>query len=326
MSRHNLIPCILGVIAVLALSSTHVQGDPVFTRETEPRASARAVRPAGLLAATCGKPNPDSDGDGVPDSEDGCPNDPDKTTPGACGCGTPDTDSDGDGVPDCHDMCPDNPFKIVPDECGCAIAGADSDGDGVTDCYDECPNDRFKSTPGACGCGRPDRDSDGDGVSDCNDDCPNDPNKISPGNCGCGVAETPDCSAGGGDGDDNEQSDDETPPDADNPNSPASDPQSEQSGSTPPDPENDQLDRNNISQDQAGAVPDIIGRLLCPLASIVVFGFTLAGLWYARTNRLTVRRKSRRRPWTVAADPRVGRRVRENSRSWDRPTRGSAAT
>jgi hypothetical protein len=46
---------------------------------------------------------PDSDGDGTPDFSDGCPHDPQKIAPGACGCGVADTDSDGDGVPDCND-------------------------------------------------------------------------------------------------------------------------------------------------------------------------------------------------------------------------------
>lgn len=49
----------------------------------------------------------DSDGDGVPDLADGCPNDPNKVEPGACGCGEPESgDDDGDGVPDCIDICP----------------------------------------------------------------------------------------------------------------------------------------------------------------------------------------------------------------------------
>ena len=63
----------------------------------------------------------DSDGDGVPDSEDGCVDDPLKSDPGVCGCGEPDTDSDKDGIPDCIDDCPDD---------------ADNDADGDGSCED----------------------------------------------------------------------------------------------------------------------------------------------------------------------------------------------
>lgn len=52
-------------------------------------------------ADDCEDRNNDTDGDGIFDCEDGCPNDPDKDDPGVCGCGVADTDSDGDGVPDC---------------------------------------------------------------------------------------------------------------------------------------------------------------------------------------------------------------------------------
>lgn len=38
---------------------------------------------------------------------DNCPADPNKTSPGICGCGVPDIDSDGDGVMNCVDNCPD---------------------------------------------------------------------------------------------------------------------------------------------------------------------------------------------------------------------------
>jgi hypothetical protein len=41
-------------------------------------------------------------------SDDGCPSDPGKTTPGICDCGVPDTDSDNDGVPDCKDSYPNS--------------------------------------------------------------------------------------------------------------------------------------------------------------------------------------------------------------------------
>jgi len=38
----------------------------------------------------------DSDGDGVPDTEDDCPDDPNKTSPGDCGCGEPETPGCGE--------------------------------------------------------------------------------------------------------------------------------------------------------------------------------------------------------------------------------------
>ena len=46
-------------------------------------------------------------------------------------------DSDGDGVPDCRDECPDTPAGVEVDEVGCPV---DSDGDGVPDYRDKCPN------------------------------------------------------------------------------------------------------------------------------------------------------------------------------------------
>ncbi len=154
-------------------------------------------------ACGCGVPDADSDGDGTPDCIDGCPSDPDKTSAGACGCGVPDTDSDGDGTPDCNDGCPSDPNKTSAGACGCGVPDADSDGDGTLDCNDGCPNDPGKTDPGVCGCGVPDADSDGDGTLDCNDGCPSDPGKTAPGACGCGVADTdsdgdgtPDCTDG----------------------------------------------------------------------------------------------------------------------------------
>lgn len=129
----------------------------------------------------------DSDGDGTPDCSDGCPLDPHKVAPGACGCGVADTDSDGDGTPNCHDNCPSDPNKVQPGVCGCGVADVDTDGDGVLDCQEQCPLDPLKTLPGVCGCGVADADSDGDGMLDCRDACPYNPSKVEPGVCGCGA-------------------------------------------------------------------------------------------------------------------------------------------
>ncbi len=45
-------------------------------------------------------------------------------------------DSDGDGVPNSQDLCPDTPAGVPVDEKGCP---KDTDGDGVTDDKDKCP-------------------------------------------------------------------------------------------------------------------------------------------------------------------------------------------
>ena len=71
----------------------------------------------------------DSDGDGVPDSQDGCPSDPDKTAPGQCGCGVTDADGDSDGIADCVDLYPDNtgnkPILVSPADDIIIAAGLD---------------------------------------------------------------------------------------------------------------------------------------------------------------------------------------------------------
>jgi hypothetical protein len=120
----------------------------------------------------------DRDGDGIPDADDACPDEP--GLPEQDGCPTP-GDSDGDGTPDAEDECPEEPGSA--EHAGCA----DGDGDGIRDRDDACPGEA--GLPGHAGC----PDQDGDGVRDRDDACPDVPG---PAPSGC-----PDTGAGDRDGD-----------------------------------------------------------------------------------------------------------------------------
>ncbi len=87
--------------------------------------------------AADGAPNwcgnvPDSDGDGVKNDLDRCPDTSVGETVDAEGC-PPDTDRDG--VADYGDQCPDTPYGVRVDSKGCAL---DLDGDGVPYYRDRC--------------------------------------------------------------------------------------------------------------------------------------------------------------------------------------------
>ena len=62
----------------------------------------------------------DSDGDGVPDDQDRCPNTPFGTRVDSFGCPVM-VDSDGDGVPDDRDRCPNTPAGVQVDSTGCPV-------------------------------------------------------------------------------------------------------------------------------------------------------------------------------------------------------------
>jgi hypothetical protein len=140
-----------------------------YVRSFLPGDGANGSVAASYRIGGCG--SQDTDGDGTPDCSDGCPADPGKVAPGACGCGTADTDGDGDATPNCNDGCPADPGKIAPGACGCGVADTDSDGDGTPNCHDACPTDAAKTAPGACGCGVADTDANGNGTADCLESC-----------------------------------------------------------------------------------------------------------------------------------------------------------
>ncbi len=95
---------------------------------------------------------PDTDGDGVYDAVDRCPNSAPGTEVDATGCSI---DLDGDGVPNAQDQCPTTPSGVKVDATGCeitAVAQKDSDNDGVYDADDKCPGTPSTDKVDASGC------------------------------------------------------------------------------------------------------------------------------------------------------------------------------
>ena len=88
----------------------------------------------------------DSDGDGVPDSQDQCPGTPAGTVVDSTGC---EPDADRDGVVDSRDDCPNTPRGAEVDSRGCEL---DSDNDGVVNSQDLCPNTTAGAEVDATGC------------------------------------------------------------------------------------------------------------------------------------------------------------------------------
>ncbi|MFH1437178.1 MAG: OmpA family protein [Pseudomonadota bacterium] len=118
---------------------------------------------------------PDTDGDGILDPDDQCPEDPEDPDGFEDEDGCPDLDNDKDGIPDKEDECPDDAEDKdeFEDEDGCP--DPDNDKDGIPDKEDECPNepedkDDFEDENGC-----PDPDNDEDGIPDEKDECPNEP-------------------------------------------------------------------------------------------------------------------------------------------------------
>ncbi len=115
----------------------------------------------------------DRDRDGVPDSVDGCPNEPEDRDGFEDQDGCPELDNDKDGVPDDLDRCPNEPEDRdgFDDSDGCPEL--DNDKDGIPDKQDRCPNQAELRDQYFDGDGCPNDDVDGDGIPNDKDGCPN---------------------------------------------------------------------------------------------------------------------------------------------------------
>ena len=114
----------------------------------------------------------DTDGDGLRDSVDGCPAQPEDEDGFADEDGCPEVDNDLDGLEDAVDKCPDVAEDLDDFEDGDGCPDPDNDNDSVLDEVDGCSSapedlDGFEDTDGC-----PDPDNDFDGILDAQDKCP----------------------------------------------------------------------------------------------------------------------------------------------------------
>ncbi|MDT0295297.1 OmpA family protein [Mesonia ostreae] len=131
----------------LAFGGKDTDGDGVFDKDDECPETPGLVEFNGC---------PDSDGDGIQDSEDDCPNIAGLAEFNGC------PDTDGDGIPDPQDECPTEAGLKSLNGC------PDADGDGIKDSEDDCPEEAGPASNNGC----PFEDRDGDGVLDKDDQCP----------------------------------------------------------------------------------------------------------------------------------------------------------
>ena len=139
----------------------------------------------GSSSSTGEPPPPDTDGDGIPDPDDTCPDVPDPNQEDTDGDGMGDAcddDDDDDTVPDGMDNCPLDPNTMQEDADKDMMGDAcddDDDGDGDPDNMDNCPlvpNPDQKDTDGDGLGDLCDDDLDGDKIPNPDDIFPNDPN------------------------------------------------------------------------------------------------------------------------------------------------------
>ncbi|MBA2544271.1 MAG: OmpA family protein [Deltaproteobacteria bacterium] len=114
----------------------------------------------------------DRDGDGVPDSLDGCRSEPEDKDGFQDEDGCVDADNDRDGLDDGSDACRDEAEDKDGFEDADGCPERDNDQDGLLDAVDRCPDqredlDNFEDEDGC-----PDEDNDGDGIADGKDKCP----------------------------------------------------------------------------------------------------------------------------------------------------------
>lgn len=150
----------------------------VFQADDEVRPADANIVLVGVHAMWDGgrpKPATDRDGDGIFDSVDQCPDDPEDKDGFQDEDGCPENDNDKDGIFDTLDKCPNDPEDKDGFEDADGCPDVDNDQDGILDPKDKCPNDPEDKDGFEDEDGCPDFDNDQDGIVDGEDKCPLEP-------------------------------------------------------------------------------------------------------------------------------------------------------
>lgn len=168
----------------LALAESHLEFAQIELEQgyaSEAAAHLLVAEPNAHAAVALSPPEKcayagDRDGDGIVDSLDKCPDNPENYNGFQDEDGCPDDpDTDLDGIPDSLDQCvldPEDKDGYLDDD-GCP--DVDNDADQILDAKDKCPNDAEDRDSFEDDDGCPDPDNDKDKVLDVDDMCPNEP-------------------------------------------------------------------------------------------------------------------------------------------------------
>ncbi len=115
--------------------------------------------------------NPDTDGDGVLNANDICPNTPVGETVNINGCSNGQLDDDNDGIQNSLDLCVETPVGETVNTNGCSDSQLDDDIDGIMNDIDECSNTPSGETVNDVGCWQGELDDDNDGIMNNIDQC-----------------------------------------------------------------------------------------------------------------------------------------------------------
>lgn len=127
----------------------------------------------------------DSDGDGIEDTADACPNEAEDKDGFEDENGCPDTDNDADGIADTTDLAPNDPEDKDGFEDGDGKPDPDNDADGILDTNDRCPTQAEDADNIQDDDGCPEDDADSDSIADPQDRCPLTPGVVNERNPDC---------------------------------------------------------------------------------------------------------------------------------------------